>query len=263
MFGRTTNTLVLTNEVKRAYDAVERELKAVADIQRSLLPAKLPTIENLELAVYYQTSRHSGGDYYDFFKMPHDQWGILIADVSGHGTPAAVLMAITHSMAHIFSDPPVAPGRLLHAINDRLCRTYTQGSGNFVTAFYGVFDPHARTLTWANAGHPPPRHRRADGTIGALPLAQSLPLGIEPNEPFEERITTLKAGDLLLFYTDGITEARAPSGVMFDVERLDEVLQAADPSASGAIAGTIAALEIFSGGQPLTDDRTLVAARVS
>src|SRR5207237_4967385 len=83
LFGRATRNLVLSNEVKVAYDAVERELKAVADIQRSLLPAQLPAIDRLELAVHYQTSRHSGGDYYDFFKLPDGQWGILIADVSG------------------------------------------------------------------------------------------------------------------------------------------------------------------------------------
>ena len=145
LFGRATRTLVLSDDVKRAYDAVERELKAVADIQRSLLPAELPAIANLELAVHYQTSRHSGGDYYDFFKLPDNRWGILIADVSGHGTPAAVLMAITHTIAHIASDPPVSPGKMLDAINARLAKAYTNG-GSFVTAFYGIFDSNTRRL---------------------------------------------------------------------------------------------------------------------
>lgn len=262
LFGRATRTLVLANEVKAASDAMERELTAVADIQRSLLPAELPAIEGLDLAVHYQTSRHSGGDYYDFFKLPGDRWGILIADVSGHGTPAAVLMAITHSIAHVVCDPPAPPGRLLAAINDRLTRTYTYNSGSFVTAFYGVYDPRRRTLLWCNAGHPPPRLRRADGTVGALPPALSLPLGIEGDEDFGERLTELVPGDLLVFYTDGITEARDASGDLFDPERLDAVLAAGPATAALAVSATLAAVETFSGGQPLTDDRTLLAARV-
>ena len=100
LFGRVTHNLVLREELKDAYEIVERELKVVADIQRSLLPQVLPKIPTLELAAYYRTSRWAGGDYYDFFPLPDGRWGILIADVSGHGTPAAVMMAITHSLAH-------------------------------------------------------------------------------------------------------------------------------------------------------------------
>jgi sigma-B regulation protein RsbU (phosphoserine phosphatase) len=95
LFGPATHNLVLSAEVKKAYEAVDYELKVVADIQRSLLPKALPRIPNVQLAAHYQTSRRAGGDYYDFFPLPNGQWGILIADVSGHGTPAAVLMAIT------------------------------------------------------------------------------------------------------------------------------------------------------------------------
>jgi sigma-B regulation protein RsbU (phosphoserine phosphatase) len=263
LFGRATHNLVLRNEVKTAYDAVERELQAVADIQRSLLPEVLPAIQGLDLAVYYQTSRHSGGDYYDFFKLPNDQWGILMADVSGHGTPAAVLMAIVHSIAHVALDPPSPPARLLDAINARLVQTYTAVSSSFVTAFYGIYDPHRRTLLWSNAGHPPPRLRRADGTVSALPLAESLPLGIEAGERFGERITQLHPGDSLLFYTDGITEARSNTGDLFEVERLDSVLRTDKPeSAARMISSTLAAIEAFSHGQALTDDRTLLAMRV-
>ena len=105
LFGRVTHNLVLRNELKQAYDIVERELKVVADIQRSLLPQVLPKIPNLELAAYYRTSRWAGGDYYDFFPLPDGRWGILVADVSGHGTPAAVMMAICHSLAHSLPGP--------------------------------------------------------------------------------------------------------------------------------------------------------------
>jgi len=105
LFGRATRTLALAEELKRAYDIVDRELKVVADIQRSLLPRTLPTVSGLDLAAHYQTSQWAGGDYYDFFPLPDGRCGILIADVSGHGTPAAVMMAITHSIAHAYPGP--------------------------------------------------------------------------------------------------------------------------------------------------------------
>jgi sigma-B regulation protein RsbU (phosphoserine phosphatase) len=262
LFGRATKTLVLAQEVKRAYDVVDRELKAVADIQRSLLPAALPKIPGLDIAVHYQTSRHSGGDYYDFFQLPDGQWGILVADVSGHGTPAAVLMAITHSIAHIACDPPVPPARLLAAINERLCRQYTKSSGNFVTAFYGVYDPKDRTLLWSNAGHPPPRLARHGGTAIALPPAASLPLGIEPDEPYGQFVHQLAPGDALLLYTDGITEAREPAGEMFGVERIDTVLACTPRSSERLIRATLIALESFTDGRAPADDQTLLVMQV-
>ena len=120
LFGRATQNLVLMREVKEAYDVVDRELKVVGEIQRSLLPTKLPTIPTLELAAAYQTSQRAGGDYYDFFPLPNGLWGLLIADVSGHGTPAAVLMAVTHSIAHTCRDPKTPPSRLLRSSTRRL-----------------------------------------------------------------------------------------------------------------------------------------------
>ena len=120
LFGRATHNLVLRNELKHAYEIVERELKVVADIQRSLLPQVLPKIPNLELAAYYRTSRWAGGDYYDFFPLPDGRWGILVADVSGHGTPAAVMMAITHSLAHSLPGPADPPAALLGHVNRQL-----------------------------------------------------------------------------------------------------------------------------------------------
>jgi sigma-B regulation protein RsbU (phosphoserine phosphatase) len=174
LFGRATHNLVLSEQVKRAYDAVDRELKVVADIQRSLLPTTLPRIPTLDLACHYQTSTRAGGDYYDFFELPDGKWGILIADVSGHGTPAAVIMAVTHSIAHMLSEPPLPPSRLMNFVNRHLTQRYTNGSGTFVTAFYGIYDPADGTLSYASAGHPPPRVLRGD-TIRTLDGHRNLP----------------------------------------------------------------------------------------
>ena len=262
LFGTVTQNLVLAADLREAYEAVDRELKAVAQIQRSLLPSTLPQIPTLRLAAHYQTSRRAGGDYYDLFEFPEGKWGILIADVSGHGTPAAVLMAITHSIAHLVYDPPAPPGQMLAAINERLCRLYTLDGGQFVTAAYAVYDPATRRITYSSAGHPSPRIRRRDGSIESLDGARSLPLGIVADEPYCACVAQLHEGDSLVLYTDGITEARSPSGEMFETARLDAALAAGDDGPQAAVGRILNAIETFSAGRPPSDDRTLLVAQV-
>ena len=216
LFGRATHNLVLSNELKDAYHIVERELKVVADIQKSLLPQVLPRIPNIELATYYRTSRWAGGDYYDFFALPDGKWGILVADVSGHGTPAAVMMAITHSLAHSLPGPADPPAALLGHLNRQLSMHYTVANEVFVTAFYGVFCPIARTLTYSCAGHNAPRLIRCrDGTVQALEEVGGPPLGLDEDLGYEETTCVLQPGDVVAFYTDGITEAMDSRGAQF------------------------------------------------
>jgi len=273
LFGRATHNLVLTDEVKRAYDVVDRELKVVADIQRALLPRQLPDIPGVELAAHYQTSLRAGGDYYDFFELPDGRLGILIADVSGHGTPAAVMMAVTHSIAHTLTGDPAPPSRLLTFINQHLTARYTIDTGTFVTAFYGIYDPRSRQLTYACAGHCPPRVKRRDGCLLSLEKSLSLPLGIDPEERYADASDTLEPGDALVLYTDGITEARATSLArrgssqdepnLFGLSRLDAVLAACSCDANSLIRSTLEAVEQFTGNAPPNDDRTLLIARIT
>ena len=143
LFGRATHSLVLRDELSQALAIVDREMKIVADLQRSLLPKRLPKIPHMDLAAHYQTSQWAGGDYYDIFALPDGRWGLLIADVSGHGTPAAVMMAVTHSIAHTYPGPPERPADLLNFINHHICRRYTVDFDAFITAFYGIFDPES------------------------------------------------------------------------------------------------------------------------
>ncbi|MEL7238874.1 MAG: SpoIIE family protein phosphatase, partial [Planctomycetota bacterium] len=190
LFGRATNNLVLKTQLDEAKLALEEELDAVGEIQQQLLPEHLPEYEGLKLATYYDASTQASGDYYDFFKLPGDRLGIFVGDVSGHGTPAAVIMAVTHALIHALEEPPHAdpPGRVMAHLNRCLCERYTKHSGTFVTAFYGVYDPQTRTLRYANAGHLPPRIKhdnvrpRDDGNEGKvarlLDGVRSLPLGI-------------------------------------------------------------------------------------
>ncbi len=264
LFGRATQNLVLSAELKRAYEVVERELRVVANIQRSLLPKTLPPIPNLSIAAFYQTSQWAGGDYYDFFPLPDGKWGILIADVSGHGTPAAVLMAVTHSLAHGFPGPHDPPSALLSKVNHQLSTLYTADNEAFVTAFYGIFDPSTRRLTYSSAGHNPPRLMRCSAsTIESLDGAQRLPLGLVADESYGDSTLVLNPGDQLAFYTDGITEAIATDGRMFGIDRLDAVLSRCGGTAQDLVDDVIDQVKAFTLGEPPADDQTLLGMVVS
>ncbi len=265
LFGRATHNLVLNDRLSQALAVVERELKIVADLQRALLPKTLPKIPNLSLAASYQTSRWAGGDYYDIFALPDGRWGLLIADVSGHGTPAAVMMAVTHSIAHTYPGDPERPGSLLNFINHHLATRYTADIEAFVTAFYGIFDPATKTLSYASAGHNPPRLKRCeDGSVLSLDGVGNLPLGVDVEMIYDEATLALRSGDQLVFYTDGITEATGPDGrSMFGTTRLDEALENCQLTADGLIQTVLDALAAFTGDAPAADDRTMLVAKVS
>ncbi len=264
LFGRATHNLVLKDQIKSAYESIDRELKVVGRIQRSLLPRDTPHIPSLDLAAYYQTSTRAGGDYYDFFPRPDGKWGILVADVSGHGTPAAVMMAITHSIAHLYPNDVGRPGEMLEFVNRHLAGRYTAGIEAFVTAFYGIYDPQSRQLTYASAGHNPPRwwkcrSQESDGIDGAA----GFPLGIQEEAHYPDQSITLHPGDRIIFYTDGITEAMNPAGEMFRTERVDAILRKSCRMSAREIRDELLTqLRDFTDGAPPADDQTLVVVSV-
>jgi sigma-B regulation protein RsbU (phosphoserine phosphatase) len=265
LFGRGTQNLVLRNQISTALTALDRELQIVGAIQRSLLPREQPEIEGFELSAYYQTSARAGGDYYDFFPLNGGRCGLFIGDVSGHGTPAAVLMAITHAIAHAQPGTHTPPAALLSYLNEQLARAYTR-DGSFVTAFYAVLDPRHRTLTYSRAGHNPPRLVRGDRVL-SLEENGAFPLGIFDEQTFGEASVTLQPGDLLLLYTDGITETAAPmKGTQpqeeFGTDRLDRLLLECTASTSSECIERIReAVARFSESTPPADDQTLIAIR--
>ncbi len=265
LFGRGTQNLVLRNQLGEALAALDRESQVVGEIQRSLLPPALPEIPGFEVATHYRTSARAGGDYYDFFPLPGGRWGLFIADVSGHGTPAAVIMAITHAIAHSQPGRHTPPADLLGYLNDQLARSYTH-NGAFVTAFYGVLDPSDRSLTYSAAGHNPPRLARSQHVL-SLDGAGSLPLGIRESVEYSEAAARLQRGDVLLLYTDGVTEAMASHGreqasQLFGAEGVDRALLASGlGTAESSIARLQSDLAAFSGNASPADDQTLVAIR--
>lgn len=265
LFGRGTQNLVLRNQLSTALAALDRELQVVGGIQRSLLPRTLPSIPGFELAAHYQTSAWAGGDYYDFFPLRDGCWGLFIGDVSGHGTPAAVLMAITHAIAHSQPNSHTPPAALLEYLNQQLANVYTRDE-SFVTAFYAVLDPTARTITYSRAGHNPPRLVRRE-TVQALDQSGGLPLGVLDGQVYDQAVVTLEPGDLLLLYTDGVIEVAAPAAgaaptPLFGTERLDQLLlDCLSCSTEECLERIRAAVTAFGGPAPLADDQTLIALR--
>jgi phosphoserine phosphatase RsbU/P len=238
-------------------------LRIVADIQRSLLPAELPQIPTLDMAAYYRPSQRAGGDYYDFFPLPDGRWGIFVGDVSGHGTPAAVLMAVTHCIAHTCPGAPAPPSRVLAYLNHHLAARYTNLDGSFVTAFYAIYDPASSELTYACAGHNPPRLKRCqDGSLLILDKANELPLGVVEDVVYPESSEHLQQGDQIIFYTDGITEAHSPTGELYGTGRLDTVLEQCSLQAAALLDSVLQSVKDFADGRPILDDQTIIIARV-
>ena len=264
LFGRATGALVLKSQLEAAYTELDRELKTVAQLQRALLPAQLPKIPRLQITAYYQPASRAGGDYYDFFELPEGKWGFFIGDVSGHGTPAAVLMAVTHCMAHTHPGPPSPPGAVLEYLNRHLATRYTNRIEAFVTAFYGVYDPQSRKLVYASAGHNPPRVKRcAAGVVISLDKSGGLPLGVMENAEFNETSIYLQFGDQIVLYTDGITETHNAANEQFGESRIDDVLSKCGLDSAELMQNLLTAVDEFANGIPPHDDRTVIVLRAT
>ena len=264
LFARGSLQLVTARALREAHAALDREAALIGEIQRRLLPSRLPAIENLEVAIHYEPAEHAGGDYYDFFPLAGGRWAILVADVSGHGSPAAVVMAITRTLAHVAGTGDASPRSILTYVNQHLCTKRSVPDGSFVTAFLAVFDPESREISYTLAGHPPPRvHRCSSKDTFELLGARALPLGIMADQIYRETSFALAAGDQLVIYTDGITEAANADRVMFGTERLDACLQECGDRPQQIIDRLLANLREFTGDEPFEDDVTLLALRVS
>ena len=261
LLGMATSNLVAHKRAADLNKKLEQQLVQIANIQRSLLPQRLPEIPGLRLAASYLTSDESGGDYYDFFPFADGRWGIVIADVSGHGAAAATVMAMLHAILHGYDSSDASPAAILRYANRRLVHTLREGS--FVTAFLGVYDPVERTLRFARAGHNPPRLKHGNtGRVTDLAGEGDPPLGLfDDFDPAEETVR-LGASDTVVLYTDGITEAMSPGREMFGVAGLDAALLGCSGEPDCVMDSVHAALYQHTGRRSRDDDQTLVAIRL-
>ena len=198
--------------------ALNGELHAARKVQQALLPGKAPKLSNDGYCARYIPTSAVGGDFYDLLAPKPDSFGILIADVTGHGIPAALLASMVKTAAAAQLHHADRPAAVIAGMNQRL---YGNLDDNFVTAAYAYIDlPTSRLLT-SNAGHPPILvHHRTTGTASFVP-GQGLVLGVLPDEHYPSTEVALEAGDRIVLYSDGLTEAAAPEGEMFSQERLE------------------------------------------
>ncbi len=248
----------LKREVESQKDQLEHELEVVSEVQRKLLPKKLPEIDGFKLAAHYETSRYAGGDYYDIIELPENRWGFLIADAEGHSAPAAVLMAMTCVLFRAYPDSPNDPAAVLHYLNEHLCKV---AEPSFMTALYAVYDAGQQTMRVARAGHPLPMiYQSSAKKTFELDCPGVYPLGIEPYE-LEIPVTEIKLmpGDRFLIYTDGLSERFNAEGKTYGEERLLQPL-AIDGAAApqDVVAAIMGDVEQFAGDHPADDDQALL-----
>jgi sigma-B regulation protein RsbU (phosphoserine phosphatase) len=241
---------------------LESELELSQVVQRALLPQRVPNIRGVELAAFSRPSEIIGGDYFDFFQFRDGSPGLVIADVSGHGVAAGMLMSSLQTALRTMAPDADSPAEILERIN----RFYIHNIHftTFVTVFLARFDPATLTLTYANAGHNPPAvRRRANAEIIWLkPTAPAIGL----SEEFHARMESIgfSEGDSLLLYTDGVTEVLNFSNEQFGQQRLaDLVQQYADHPASDLLQAVRQAVNAFGDNRPLMDDVTMVALKIS
>jgi sigma-B regulation protein RsbU (phosphoserine phosphatase) len=248
----------LKREVEKKKDALESELKIVSDVQRRLLPKKVPEIKGLKLAVHYETSLYAGGDYYDIVKLPDNQWGFLVADAEGHSAPAAVMMAMTCALFRSYPEPPTEPGKLLYFLNNHLCKV---ADPSFVTALYVVYDTNRHILKIARAGHPPPMiWRSAEQKAIEYNCSGVFPMGVDLYDQVPATTEAeLHPGDRILMYTDGISERFNTDGKTYGEERLLRQLEAnrqSDPEE--LLVAIMQDVDAFANGRPADDDQALL-----
>ncbi len=240
----------------------ERDLAFARRIQLNLMPADPPAPEGWEIAFAYRAARMVGGDFYDVYDLPATghRLGLVVADVTGKGLPAALMMAFSRAVMRAAAYNGSGPSDALQRTNRVLVRDAR--TGLFLTALMAVLDPADGRLRYASAGHEFPLLRRRGSRRPRELSSQGAMLGLFEHPSVRDRTVTLQPGDLFVAYTDGVTDAAAPDGRRFGSERLIEVIrEVGEATAQEVVATIMTALEQFAGDAEPADDITLLAIR--
>jgi len=238
----------------RARERIDQELRVAQLIQQQFLPKTLPDLPGWQIAAFYRAAAEIGGDFYDFIALPDGKIGLVVGDVTGHGVPAALVMATTRSVLRSEAPRLVAPGAVLARVNEFLHADIP--ANMFVTCLYAVLDPRTGALTYANAGHDLPFVRRGD-RVEEL-RATGMPLGAMPGMRYQEKEAVLDPGDVILLHSDGLAEAHDSSRAMFGFPRM-RTLMAELGVGYALIDGLLGSLQAFTGpAWEQEDDITLV-----
>jgi len=239
---------------------LEEELMIARDIQNRLLPDACPKIDNFQIAASNVPSRQVGGDYYDCFKIDDRRYGICIADVSGKGVPAALIMSNLQASLHALINTGLNIDEITYRINNMIYRN--TGFDKFITFFFAVLDVQEKKLISVNAGHNPPYVFHQDGSFQTLKEG-GLIIGMMPNMPYTIETIQLQAGDCVVMFTDGVSEAMNAREEEFEEKRIEAcVLENYQRCAEEILQKLLTAVKEFSEGLPQADDITVVVIKV-
>jgi sigma-B regulation protein RsbU (phosphoserine phosphatase) len=242
-------------------EKIEAEMKIAREIQRSILPKSKPRVPGLDFGMLIEPMASVGGDFFDFIVLDDERVGLVMGDVSDHGVPAAIFMALTYSLMRVEARRQPSPGEVLRAVNRQLQEM--NASGMFVTILYGVLNRVTHEFQFARAGHELPLILDARRNPLPLKAGHGQFLGIFPEPLIDEQHLALPDRSLLVLFTDGVTEARAPSGEMFGDERLQAVLYAGrNPTAQAACEAALAEVRAFGDYSAQHDDITIIAVQM-
>lgn len=242
--------------LEKAQAQLKAELEVARALQIAILPSTFPTQPGCDGAARMIPATTMGGDFYDFIELPGGQVGLVMADVSGKGVPAAFFMAVARTNLRDLAPRHIDPGACLEAANELLCAQNPLDL--FVTVFYCMLDPKTGVLRYANGGHNPPYVRRAAGAVEALSQPGGLVLGAMPGVKFPTHTVQLLHGDRLVLYTDGVTEAFNVADEAYGATRLlDEVRVHGGGTSAALIERICQSVTNFAGAAPQSDDITL------
>lgn len=238
--------------------AIQRDLTVANTIQKGLLPSTKPSAEAYDFFDHYGAAQEVGGDYYDYVKLPDGRIGVIVADVSGKGIPAALLMAKVASEAKFYLATVPNPAHAIMHLNNSFCALGFDDK--FCTFVLQLIDPQEHTVTIVNAGHMPPMVRKADGTVLEVGEAEAgTPLGVAPDFEYELFRYQMEPGDSMTSFTDGISEAMNAAGQLYDIPRIREQLLSAKPESMEQMGQQILAdVRKFVAGYKQSDDMCLV-----
>ena len=235
--------------------SLQNELSVASSIQQSILPTRFPQGRNYSTFASMEPARNVGGDFYDVILLDRGRIGLAIADVSDKGVPAALFMMSSRTLLKGAAIGNYDPGPVLQEVNDLLCEN--NDTMMFVTLFYAIYDPDTGKLTYANGGHTAPVVRHKDGTSTLLPLSGGIALGVVEEMEYAQETVDILPGDVVFFYTDGVSEAMNENGEEFGVHRLNEVLGAITSNDPEEVNRAIfEAVREFAGDMPQSDDIT-------
>ena len=242
---------------------LEEEIAIARDIQQRLLPRSFPQVEALDIYGFNIPSRQVGGDYFDCFEKQNGRIALAIGDVSGKGVGASLLMSNLHAALHTLIDSPIEMRNLISKLNDLIYEN--TNFDKFITFFYGEFDAKTSKFTYVNAGHNPPYIFHPDGSFELLEEGGLL-LGMMPNMSYDTGFVTMHPGDMIITFTDGVTEAKSKSDDMYEEERLEKLIGESVKqklSVEEFARVLINEIQMFSKGVPQTDDITMLGFKLT